>query len=100
MREGGIYIDHALCGNVCISHRDTLDENLGLDEIEVEVNVLFEYMLDVRGNLEGHTELRLDVDWLHLMMATVAIISVCHSAGILVVLVEGPVPSSRDLALP
>jgi hypothetical protein len=34
------------------------------------------------------------------MMATVAIISVCHSAGILVVLVEGPVPSSRDLALP
>ena len=36
---------------VRISHRDTLDENLGLVEIEVEAIVLLEYMLDVREQL-------------------------------------------------
>ena len=44
LREGGIGIEHALCCSVRIS-RDTLDENLGLVEIEVEASVLLEYML-------------------------------------------------------
>ena len=48
MREGGIGIEYALCGSVRISHRDTLDENLGLVEIEGEASVLLEYVLDVR----------------------------------------------------
>ena len=33
VREGGIGIEHALCGSVRISRRDTLDENLGLVEL-------------------------------------------------------------------
>jgi hypothetical protein len=44
VREGGIGIEHALCCSVRISRRDTLDENLGLVEIEVEASVLLEYM--------------------------------------------------------
>jgi len=47
VREGGICIEHALCCSLRISHRDTLDENLGLVEIEVEASILLEYMLDV-----------------------------------------------------
>ena len=42
VREGGIGIEHALCGSVRISRRDTLDENLGLVEIESEASVLLE----------------------------------------------------------
>ena len=40
MREGGIGIEHALCCSVRIGRRDTLDENLGLVEIEGEASVL------------------------------------------------------------
>jgi hypothetical protein len=50
VREGGIGIEHALCCSVRIS-RDTLDENLGLVEVEVEASVLLEYMLGVREQL-------------------------------------------------
>jgi hypothetical protein len=39
--EGGIGIEHAMCGSVRISRRDTLDENLV--EIEGEASVLLEY---------------------------------------------------------
>jgi hypothetical protein len=47
VREGGIGIEHALCGgSVRISRRDTLDENLGLVEIEGEDSVLLEYKED------------------------------------------------------
>ena len=42
---------------MCICSRDALNENLGLDQIEVEANVLFEHMLNVQENLEGNTEL-------------------------------------------
>jgi hypothetical protein len=45
LREGGIGIEHALCCSVRISYRDTLEENLGLveiDVIEVEASVLLE----------------------------------------------------------
>jgi hypothetical protein len=51
VREGEICIEHALCCSVRISHRDTLDENLGLVEIKVEASILLEYMLDVREHL-------------------------------------------------
>ncbi len=82
MREGGIGIEHALCGSVRISRRDTLDENLGLVEIEGEASVLLECMLYVREHLEGDGQLGFYA----------AIISVCHSACVLVVRVEGPAP--------
>ena len=82
VREGGIGIEHALCGSVRISCRNTLDENLGLFEIEGEASVLLEYMLDVREHLEGDGQLGFDG----------AIISVRHSACVLVVLVEGAAP--------
>jgi hypothetical protein len=36
---------------VRISRRDTLDENVGFDEVEVKASVLLEYMLDVREHL-------------------------------------------------
>jgi hypothetical protein len=42
LREGGIGIEHALCCSVRISCRGTLEENLGLVEIEVEASVLLE----------------------------------------------------------
>ena len=42
VREGGIGIEHVLCGSVRISCRDTLDENLGLFKIEGEVSVLLQ----------------------------------------------------------
>jgi len=58
----------------------TLDENLGLVEIEGEASVLLEYMLYVREHLEGDGQLGFDV----------AIISVQHSPCVLVVLVQGP----------
>jgi hypothetical protein len=51
VREGVVGIDHVLCCSMCISRRDTLDENLGLVEIKVEASVLLEYMLDVREHL-------------------------------------------------
>jgi hypothetical protein len=53
VREGGIGIEHALCCSVSvrIGRRDTLDEDLGLVEIEVEASVLLEYMLDAREQL-------------------------------------------------
>ena len=44
-----------------ISRRDTLDENLGLVEIEGESSVFLERMFDFREDLEGDGELRLDV---------------------------------------
>jgi hypothetical protein len=36
---------------VRISRRDTLDENLGLVEVEVKASILLEYMLDAREHL-------------------------------------------------
>ncbi len=45
LREGGIGIEHALCGSVRISRRDTLDENRGLVEIEGEARVLLECLM-------------------------------------------------------
>ena len=40
VREGGVSCKHALCGSVRISRRDTLDENLGLVEVEGKASVL------------------------------------------------------------
>jgi hypothetical protein len=51
VREGGVGCKHVLCGSVHISRRDTLDENLGLVEVEGKAIVLLEYMLDVREHL-------------------------------------------------
>ena len=76
--EGVVGSEHALCGSVRSSRRDTLDADLFLAEIEGEANVLLEHVLGVRENLEGDTELRLDV----------AIISVRYSADVLPVLVD------------
>ena len=65
-----------------VTKRSATHEHLGLVEIEGEASVLLEYMLDVRENLEGDGQLGFDV----------AIISVRHSACVLVVLVEGAAP--------
>jgi len=51
VREGGVGCKHALCGSVRISRRDTLDENLGLVEVEGKASVLLEFMPDVREHL-------------------------------------------------
>jgi hypothetical protein len=59
VREGGVGCKHALCGSVRISRRDTLDENLGLVEVEGKASVLLEYMLDVREHLQGDGQLAL-----------------------------------------
>jgi len=46
VREGGIGIEHALCGSVRISRRETLDENRGLVEIEGEASILTSRAMD------------------------------------------------------
>ena len=84
VREGGICNEQTLCGSVRISHRDALDENLGL-VIEGQASVLLEDLLDVREHLQRDGQLGFDV-------AIIAIISVCYSAGVLVVIGEGPAP--------
>jgi hypothetical protein len=81
VREGGIGNEQALCGSVRISRRDALDENLGL-VIEGQASVLLQNLLDVREHLQRDGQLSFDV----------AIISVRYSAGVLVVLGEGPAP--------
>ena len=53
--EGGISSKQALCGRVCLSHSDTLHENLGL-VVDVQTNVLLENQLDVREHLDKHNQ--------------------------------------------
>ena len=77
VHEGGICNEQAMCSSVRISHRDTLYENLGL-VIQGLASVLLENLLDVREHLQRDGQLGFDV----------AIIRVCYSAGVLVVLGE------------
>ena len=86
VREGGIGIEHALCGSVRISRRDTipLTRILVLSKLRARPASSLSkcLMSESRQHLEGDGQFGFDV----------AIISVRHSACVLVVLVESAAP--------
>jgi hypothetical protein len=86
VREGGIGIEHALCGSVRISRRDTipLTRILVLSKLRARPASSLSkcLMSESRQHLEGDGQFGFDQ----------AIISVRHSACVLVVLVESAAP--------
>jgi hypothetical protein len=83
VRGKGIGNEHALCGSVRISRRNTLDENLGL-VIEDQASILLESLVP--------PSLLLLFFRAESTSSATDIISVRYSAGVLVVLGEGPAP--------